>query len=335
MNSLKDKVEGMEREEIMNALRECNWVMARAAKKLGITERMIGYKMEKYGIKRRRMKDINDLKKPTARGKENMKSVKGLILLLILLLSSVFVNGLNAEETKITGNASVGTFNRYIFRGYELSSNSIVIQPALSVSYKGFSATFWGNIDSDEHPTQSFVPDREGQKSFNETDLTLSYTYSIKKLSMTGGYIYYGTKYAQETEELFLSASYDIVTNPTITVYRDITSYPGTYINLYLSHSEKIYKDITLDLGASASYFVGDDDYWRTYESSTGAYTGGKYSAFHDGMVKAGFTIPLVKNFSVQPLLSIGFLFRARQKGLWMATLIIPVESLMIPSCGA
>ena len=62
MNSLKEKVEGIEREEIMNALRECNWVMARAAKKLGITERMIGYKMEKYGIKRGRMKDINDLK---------------------------------------------------------------------------------------------------------------------------------------------------------------------------------------------------------------------------------------------------------------------------------
>jgi hypothetical protein len=314
MNSLKDKVEGMEKEEIMNALRECNWVMAKAAKSLGITERIIGYKMKKYGIKRGRMKDINDLKKPIARGKENMKSVKGLILLLILLLSSVFVNNLNAEETKITGNASVGIFNRYIFRGYELSSNSIVIQPALSVSYKGFSAAFWGNIDSDEHPTQSFVPDREGQKSFNETDLTLSYTYSIEKLSMTGGYIYYGTKYAQETEEIFLSASYDIVTKPTITVYRDITSYPGTYINLYLSHSEMIYKDITLDLGASASYFVGDDDYWRTYESSTGAYTGGQYSAFHDGMVKAGFTIPLVKNFLVQPLAQYWFPLSSKAK---------------------
>jgi hypothetical protein len=231
-----------------------------------------------------------------------MKGFKGSILALILLLSCSFVNSLNAEETKITGSASAGIFNRYIFRGYELGTDSFVFQPALSFSCKGFSAAFWGNIDSDEHPTQSFVPDRDGHKSFNETDLTLSYMYSIEKLSITGGYIYYGTKYAQETEEIFLSASYDIVTKPTITVYRDITSYPGTYINLNLSHSEKIYKDITLDLGASASYFVGDDDYWRTYESSTGSYTGAKYSAFHDGMVKAGFTIPLVKNFSVQPL---------------------------------
>ena len=52
MDSLKKKVEEIEREEIINALKECNWVMARAAKKLGITERMIGYKIKKYGIRK-------------------------------------------------------------------------------------------------------------------------------------------------------------------------------------------------------------------------------------------------------------------------------------------
>jgi Nif-specific regulatory protein len=37
----------------MKALRECNWIMSRAAKTLGITERMIGYKIRKYGIRTR------------------------------------------------------------------------------------------------------------------------------------------------------------------------------------------------------------------------------------------------------------------------------------------
>lgn len=50
--SLKHKVEDLEREEILNALRECNGVMARAARRLGITERMIGYKVRKYGIRK-------------------------------------------------------------------------------------------------------------------------------------------------------------------------------------------------------------------------------------------------------------------------------------------
>ncbi len=52
MDSLRDKVNQMERDEIRKALAECNWIMARAAKRLGITERMIGYKVRKYGIKR-------------------------------------------------------------------------------------------------------------------------------------------------------------------------------------------------------------------------------------------------------------------------------------------
>jgi two-component system response regulator AtoC len=59
MKSLKEKVVEIEKEAIVNALRECNWVMSKAARKLGITERMIGYKMTKYGIKRSGMKDSN------------------------------------------------------------------------------------------------------------------------------------------------------------------------------------------------------------------------------------------------------------------------------------
>jgi transcriptional regulator with GAF, ATPase, and Fis domain len=49
--SLKCRLEELEKEEISKALRECNWIMARAAKRLGITERMIGYKINKYGLR--------------------------------------------------------------------------------------------------------------------------------------------------------------------------------------------------------------------------------------------------------------------------------------------
>ena len=52
MESLTDKVEEIEKEEVINALRECNWVMSRAARKLGITERMIGYRIKKYDIRK-------------------------------------------------------------------------------------------------------------------------------------------------------------------------------------------------------------------------------------------------------------------------------------------
>ncbi|MBF0505599.1 MAG: hypothetical protein HQL09_02085 [Nitrospirae bacterium] len=49
---LKNSVEQFERDAILNALKESDWVMARAARKLGITDRIIGYKIRKYGIRR-------------------------------------------------------------------------------------------------------------------------------------------------------------------------------------------------------------------------------------------------------------------------------------------
>jgi transcriptional regulator with GAF, ATPase, and Fis domain len=64
MDSLKNKVKEMEREEIINALRECNWIMARAARQLGITERMIGYKVKKYGIRVKEVRWVEDSHHP-------------------------------------------------------------------------------------------------------------------------------------------------------------------------------------------------------------------------------------------------------------------------------
>jgi len=48
--SLKAGVEQIEREQIQAALERCGWVQARAARLLGITPRMIGYKIRKYGL---------------------------------------------------------------------------------------------------------------------------------------------------------------------------------------------------------------------------------------------------------------------------------------------
>jgi len=47
---LKKKVEDLEKREILRALEEEGWVRFRAAKKLGITERMFNYRLRKYGM---------------------------------------------------------------------------------------------------------------------------------------------------------------------------------------------------------------------------------------------------------------------------------------------
>ncbi len=58
METLKDKIRELEREEIVKALKDSGWVMAKAARKLGITERMIGYKINKYGIRTKEVRWI-------------------------------------------------------------------------------------------------------------------------------------------------------------------------------------------------------------------------------------------------------------------------------------
>ena len=210
-----------------------------------------------------------------------------------------------APAPDVTGSVSFTGLNKYIFRGAELSAKSVVLEPSVTINYKGFSLNVWGNIDTDQHATQVFVPGKtfdangvpvgEGQKSFNETDLTLSYTYAIDKLALTGGYIYYGTEYAQQTQELYISATYDMIAHPTISVYRDIDAYPGWYVNLAFSQSFPIVKmsngDMTVDLGASFGYY------------NIGGNGLATYSALHDGMVKTGLTIPVAKNVVVQPLI--------------------------------
>ncbi len=46
----KNDLEGLEKDAILSALKECGGVQINAAKKLGITNRQIGYKIKKYGI---------------------------------------------------------------------------------------------------------------------------------------------------------------------------------------------------------------------------------------------------------------------------------------------
>jgi DNA-binding NtrC family response regulator len=50
--SLKQEVEFMEKRRITEALVSANWVQTKAAEAVGISERMLRYKMKKLGIAR-------------------------------------------------------------------------------------------------------------------------------------------------------------------------------------------------------------------------------------------------------------------------------------------
>jgi len=82
-----------------------------------------------------------------------------------------------AEEDKPTGDATVAVLSKYVWRGQELSRNSVVVQPSATVGYKGFSVNVWGNLDT--APYYSGTDDISYSNNWTETDVTLSYSKTI------------------------------------------------------------------------------------------------------------------------------------------------------------
>ena len=210
------------------------------------------------------------------------------------------------EETdageRPTASADVGVFSKYMWRGFELSDDSVVIQPSVTVEYKGFSLNLWGNLDTDSKVTD--------QSEFNETDLTLAYDTSIGDFDIGVGYIYYGLDNANDPEELYASVcAAAIPLAPTLTVYRDITEVIGWYMNLGISHSIELPHEMTLDLAGSAGYYYSKDDAFVEVKKVGGVWvdTTKKYQNMHDGQISVSLTIPLDKYFTVTPMLAYSF----------------------------
>jgi len=200
------------------------------------------------------------------------------------------------EEPKPYFSGAAAGLSQYIFRGYELSKDSVVIQPSLTVGYRGFEATLWGNLDSNDKYTKA------NKANWNETDLTLSYTHEFGPVKLSGGYIYYAFEGADDSQELFLKIGGNFLLSPTLAIYQEIANYPGTYLNLGISHSFNLTKEITLDLGASIGYQISNTDKIVKY-NSVPQPTADKYNALHDGNFSVGLTVPFGKYFSVKPVL--------------------------------
>ncbi|MDA8165341.1 MAG: hypothetical protein M0017_09980 [Desulfobacteraceae bacterium] len=209
------------------------------------------------------------------------------------------------EADKPTANATVGLFSKYVWRGEELSHDSLVIQPSLTVGYKGFSANVWNNADThvDERLKALSNDTSKGNFDMNETDFTLAYDWSVGKLGFSAGYIYYNLELAEDTQEVFLKSSVDTFLKPTITVYRDIAGTPYWYVTGAISHSLPIKKDISLDLGAQVSYWAYD----HAVDGPDANDPGKAFSAFHDGLLSASVTLPVNKYVSVTPQLYYSF----------------------------
>jgi hypothetical protein len=213
-----------------------------------------------------------------------------LIALILTLISGAFNSW--AEEASPAASGSMSFLSRYMWRGYELSDDSIVVQPSMTLGYKGFAFNAWGNLDTSPP---------EGDAALNETDLTFSYDTSKGPFGLGAGFIYYGLDSTDDSQEFYLKASYATLLTPTVMIYKDTKSFPGYYINLGLSHSISLTDSIALSLSGAFGYYISKDD------DVVEAGTDDKYNGVQDGLLSATLSIPVAKYLTLSPTVSYAF----------------------------
>ena len=213
-------------------------------------------------------------------------------------------------EDKVTGEIDLSVLSAYIWRGYEQSRDSVVMQPAVTVGYKGFSLNVWGNLDTRPYS----AADNKYAANYTETDYTISYSKKFGILQVTPGYIYYGlgAPYAGGTapldsQELFLTLGLDTILQPTLTAYKEIDHYRQWYFLLGVSHTIEFNKIVSLKLAASASYLLSTDETTYAKYDSNSLPTTDKYNNFHDGTASVSLPIAVYKTLSVTPTVSYVF----------------------------
>jgi hypothetical protein len=245
---------------------------------------------------------IDNLKKNNyfKKEREMKKAIVNLFILLVFLVITIAgpINLWADEGDRPSISADVAVLSKHIWRGFELSDDSIVVQPSATLEYKGFSVNVWGNLET----AFDNEADSSDNSTWNEIDFTIAYDRSFGKLSVGVGYIWYALSSLDDSRELYLSLGVDTLLSPTITVYREVSLLPSWYVNFGISHSIDLPREMTLDFSGSAGYYYSDDDDFSEAKDASE-----KYREFHDALLSVGLTIPLGEYASITPTLAYSF----------------------------
>ena len=238
--------------------------------------------------------------------KNNLKT-RIIIALLALILASLPAMARASEEStedKITGEVAASVLSAYIWRGQELTRHSVVIQPSMTASYKGFTANVWGNLDTDPYSSA----DGEYSSNFTETDVTLSYSKKFGMVQAGVGYIYYGLSGAayggtdlKDSQQVFVNLGLDTILAPTLTVYKEIDHYHQWYATLGISHTFALHEKVGLKLAAQASYLKSEDAATYPEFDSNSLATDDRFNNFHDGMISVSLPIAVTGPLTITP----------------------------------
>ncbi len=156
---------------------------------------------------------------------------------------------------------NVDAVTKYLWRGQVLYSKPAV-QPSFEMTLGNLSAGFWGSY----HPEAG---------EFAEADYTISYSEKIPGLdsvSLGAGFTVYTFPYApvsagNNSTEIFIGASGDIFTSPSLTFFYDPSAGNGGYLDISAGHDIEIER-FTISTGLNLGYNFSQWGYKKSFSSA-------------------------------------------------------------------
>jgi len=228
-----------------------------------------------------------------------------IFLVVFLAIPTPFL--LASEDEKPTGELSVSVMNQYIYRGYEFSRNSVVIQPSMTIGYGGFSAFILANYDANPYASD----DKSYSGTLNEKDFAFSYTKTLGLFNVGGGYSYVSydalhsdAPFRPDLQEISLTVSLNTLLSPTLAIYKETGHYRYWYFQFGISHVFELSKMISLKLASSASYLLSTDADAGPKFDDTAVATSDKFSNFHDGSMSINLPVKITDQITITPNLA-------------------------------
>jgi len=190
------------------------------------------------------------------------------LILIVSVLAVVCLAPVSAMAFQAEGDAYIGVYDKYLWRGFDLSGGMPVTQGGVDVSFGAITVSYWSNLQLKNDTGEGF-----DAGEINETDLTLDYSRDLNDLvSISVGNIFYALDGAEDTNELYAGVSLHTIASPSLTVFYDWdkAEETGLFYVFAVEQGFKIMDKLSVTPGISVSYNDESD------------YSVGNYSDFHD-----------------------------------------------------
>jgi uncharacterized protein (TIGR02001 family) len=182
-----------------------------------------------------------------------MKMFKKVAIVSVMMLGMVVSMGsaaMAAMEVEVAAYA--GVFDKYLWRGFDLSGSEPVAQGGVDVTAGSFTLSLWSNVQLSDDVAEGL----DGGE-VNETDITLDYSTDLNDLvSLSVGNVTYAIASADDTNEAYLTVGLNTLLNPSVSVNWDWdqADEDGLFYVLAIGHDFNVSDALTVSLSANAGY---------------------------------------------------------------------------------